>query len=565
MVDDEIGKYLQETAEKLNMMLNTHKIAFLTGGPGVGKSSIVHRLKKLLNTKITCCAPTHLAAENIGGKTIYSAFSLDYKKIKKDWKTAKKRHSDEADAIQEFITVTFKGFDFNRDKYFMKMSFNTVIVDEISMIPLEIFIVISTICYKYDIFLLVCGDFFQLPPVNEEHLFISNYWKAKITKDNTIYLNKNIRNENKEFNDFLRQMRTNTITPEFFKYIARHQYYPKKIAEHTYVHLVGSNKLRRKKNNEILKTIQGKEHKYVLNITKMNQADVFKADEYIKSLNDARVNRKGILIRDMDLSTIRSVIDNGVQNEQEEELMEELLETRKFDYTLKLKEGCRVIFNQNDDYELRRFYNGKRGIFLGEEDGALKVQLLDKDDNEGEIIYVERVSKEIKSYGICLEQYPLVLSYALTVHKSQGMSIDRIVCYLSSYFEYGQFYVAVSRSCNVDGLLIELDKFRHITEQEFDGDVNANSTWFKYMVTQDMITEPTFTECMKELIKGEASPKLECIHWSTLNSIKSSIKDKSKTLPELWKQFDTSRLKVYHQLIESNPIVVDYYMSMEMN
>ncbi len=386
---------------------------FLTGGAGVGKSYLTNQIINeyiLAKRNVISLGSTGISAINIKGQTIHSFFifgiSSNFEELEINDRYAKSR-------LKELYKILSK--------------LELLIIDEISMVSADM---MDMILYRlrsgnFKGRLLVVGDFFQLPPVikkhSSNHLFDKNIYAFESSAWG--YLNfKNIeltevkRTNDIEFMNILNKIRIGYLDNQTLNYLY-------KLQEHIELKnpsvLFGTNQEASKLNNFMLSKLPQKEY----------------ALESIKSKKDKKLSDKKIK------SWINSL---------------------PIDDILILKEGAKVFFTTN---KWGSYHNGQRAIVEHIDDEHIIVS----DLKSGKLIKVERFEFEMTKTVIkqddikqevlySLKQFPLRLCYAITIHKSQGMSIDELVCNVDNIFAKSQFYVALSRATNPKKLKIEYHK-----------------------------------------------------------------------------------------------------------
>lgn len=369
---------------------------FLTGKAGTGKSTIVKQLIEVLgkSKKVICCAPTGIAAININGQTIHSLFSM---------KTT---------GVMDFENCSY----LKPIKRQVLEKADVIIVDEISMLRADILDGMHYTMKKsrleglHSKQIIFVGDLKQLPVVidkNTEALLFAagyndfNFNGSKIYESlnvKNIELDEIVRQSDKEFIDALNEIREGRKNPYFRKFIGTE---PKGII------LAPRNATVQKYNVEGIKNHEGKLYIY-------------------------KANYDGICTQN----------DFNLENE------------------LHLKSGCPVMYLVNgQNGSLLR--NGTLGTFYMI-DGELTIDVrgikypLEKHRvAKQEYVYDEKQDELVlKEVGSC-EQYPIKLAYALSIHKSQGLTFDEVTVDLSQpAFINAQNYVAFSRVTSPDGLTI---------------------------------------------------------------------------------------------------------------
>lgn len=400
---DEEGKKVVDLFEK------TSNNYFLTGNAGTGKSTLVNYFRTHTKKKVAVLAPTGLAAINVRGQTIHSFFHFPPRML-----------------TQETV---------HRIKYNSRLfkQLDTIVIDEASMIRADMLDAIDWFLRKHGkdknlpfggIQLILVGDLFQLPPVltySEMSVFSQLYtspyfFSAQAYQQSdfqTLKLTKIFRQHDEHFISVLNQIRYGDVSMEALEPINKRV--QKKASFFTTqipVTLATTNKVVQEINTSRLATINKDEH------------------------------------------TFTATIENEFP-QQEAYFPVEM--------DLKLKEGARVMFVKNGG----TWVNGSLGVVHKLE----KNQILVKMDVSNEVISVpleewEHVRYEYNETTETVEasvlgrlkQYPLRLAWAITVHKSQGMTFDTVkIDYSKSPFTHGQTYVALSRCRTLDGLTLTKD------------------------------------------------------------------------------------------------------------
>ena len=396
---------------------------FLTGGAGVGKTFLVNKIIEHYYKKkdIAKTALTGIAALHIKGQTIHKFAGTMICNHPDDLSTIIKKRAFEK--AQENIRHT-----------------DIIVIDEISMMSKNFFslldLVFKTATNKYDIpfggkQLILLGDFLQLPPVIKNKKENENPWAFESEAWDslnllTVNLREVKRQDDKTFSTVLNMVRAGMNDVKIAKYFLMSQKnkFPNDIKP---IKLMAVNKYVDKWNETCLGLIE-------------NQEEIYKCK--IDADDD---KKKAQLLRDCSAPEI-----------------------------LKLKKGCQVMLLKNCPNG--RYVNGSMGEYLGMdwEHGiyntytmetdyvpCLEIRLFDSD----RLVYVPRASWEllrtetiagekVQFIDASLEQYPVKLGYGITMHKSQGMSIDYLEVDARSVFAAGQFYVAVSRARTYSGLRV---------------------------------------------------------------------------------------------------------------
>lgn len=403
---------------------NTSRHIFLTGKAGTGKTTFLRYIKEHTHKNVAVAAPTGVAAINAGGVTLHSLFQLPFG----PFIPANNPGFSESKAADANSLI--KQLRLNSNKRQLIQELDLLIIDEVSMLRADMLDAIDSILRHVrrnhyvpygGLQVLFIGDLYQLPPVvqSEEWNILKPYYPspfffhAKVIEQAPplyIELKKIYRQNEQHFIDILNRIRNNRVEPQDLNDLNKRQ-------------LPNPNDL---PNNIITLTTHNK-----------------KAD----SINNAELNKLP-----GKLYTFEGVINN--------EFNENALPT---DRVLQLKEGAQVMFIRNDSGEDRKFFNGKLAtvsrishseIYLlpaGEQD-ELK---LEKETWEN-IRYTYNKEKdriEEEELGSFI-QYPIRLAWAITIHKSQGLTFERAVIDTGQAFAAGQVYVALSRCTSLQGLYL---------------------------------------------------------------------------------------------------------------
>ena len=402
----------------LDLLEKTKKNLFITGRAGTGKSTLLHLFKSTSRKKCVVLAPTGVAALNAGGQTIHSFFGFPAKFIAPE--DIKRRRDT---------------------RLYKKME--VLIIDEISMVRADMVDNIDRFLRMNrenmepfgGVQVVFFGDLFQLPPVvatQEEQRFFQTYYESQfffsakvfteqpINKNNLdetgfelegLELGKVYRQENRHFIRLLDAVRTNQIDYDDLDDLnARFQ--PNFNDKDYFITLSPRNVVVDEINNRELRNLTQTEFSFIAEVTGAFDPKQFPAE--------------------------------GV---------------------LKLKLGAQVMFIKND---LKREYvNGTIGKIVQLDFDKIVVQIEEK-DGELKNIEVEKQTWEILRYKLAIDetkietetigsykQYPLRLAWAMTIHKSQGKTFDKVIIDLTGgAFEHGQTYVALSRCRTLEGIVL---------------------------------------------------------------------------------------------------------------
>ncbi len=391
----------------------TNENIFLTGKAGTGKTTFLKYLKENSTKNIVVAAPTGVAAINAGGVTLHSLFQLPFHpflptKNNKEELLAKIRHNKQ------------------RQQLLRKMEL--LVIDEISMVRCDVMDAIDTILKHTrrnyhlpfgGVQLLCIGDLHQLPPVaqNQEWGILNEYYESPFFFDSLaikeqspllIELSKIYRQKEESFVTLLNKVRNNHMHADDFEDL----------------HLRYDPNFR-----------PGGDEKYITLTSHNKQADQINEQE-LNKLNKASFKYNAVV---------------------EDDFPENMYPV---DFELNLKEGAQVMFLKNDLIQ-KRYYNGKIGV----------IKTLTKDkiivNCDGFEIEVGKETWDNSRYTLnrgdgkleqetlgTFTQYPLRLAWAITIHKSQGLTFEKVMIDAGAAFSSGQVYVALSRCTSLAGIVL---------------------------------------------------------------------------------------------------------------
>lgn len=369
---------------------------FLTGSAGTGKTYLLNQYIDYLKERdieLAITAPTGIAASHINGVTIHSFFGIGIRDRFDDY----------------FIdSLMQKEYLFNRFK-----KLQVLIIDEISMVSPEIFIVMDKILRNFKnlhepfggVQIVLSGDFFQLPPVNKNVSSIKFAWQTEAWKEadlKSCYLTEKFRQSDEALINILDEIRRGEISEE---------------------------------SMEIFRTCYKKELKADFKVTKL----------YTHNRDVDRINQQELAILPGQHMFFQA------RNKGAKKDIEKIFNSSLVSEELILKKKALVIFIKNN-YEAG-YINGTLGeiVDFDKTSGLPVVKIFSgkKIIAEHDDWKLENAKGEVKAV---VSQIPLRLAWALTIHKSQGMTLDAAEIDLSQTFETGQGYVALSRIKSIDGL-----------------------------------------------------------------------------------------------------------------
>ena len=392
----------------------TDRNLFITGKAGTGKTTFLHKIKNESLKRMVIVAPTGVAAINAKGVTIHSFFQMPFGPI-----------------LPNQIANNNQQRKFSKTKIDIIKSLDLIVIDEISMVRADLLDGIDQVLRRYknrnQVFggaqILMIGDLQQLAPVvkpNEWSLLRNHYetmyfFSSKAYKEAnviSIELKHIYRQKNEDFITILNEIRNDNLTQTSEKI------------------------LNRRYNPDFSPT---KEEGYITLTTHNRRAN---------AINEAELNKLKNSSYFFEAEVSGKFNENSYPN----------------DARLELKIGAQVMFIKNDSSPEKRYFNGKIGVItdISRENVTVKCP------NETEEIVTEfelwdnvnysinEETKEIKEDIIgSFKQIPLRLAWAITIHKSQGLTFDKAIIDAEASFAHGQTYVALSRCSSLEGLVLK--------------------------------------------------------------------------------------------------------------
>ena len=390
----------------------TNKNIFLTGKAGTGKTTFLHQLRKTSLKRLAVVAPTGVAAINAGGVTINSFFQLAFGPYIPG-STTKSEHKR-----------------FSKEKINLIKSLDLLVIDEISMVRADTLDHIDEVLRRFKdhkkpfggVQLLMIGDLHQLSPVVKDedwtilkshypNLFFFSSKALTATEPVSIELKHIYRQVDSNFIDLLNSVRQNQINENVLKKLNQ-RYIPdfNPGDEEGYITLTTHNKSAQEINEGKLKELAGQMYKF-----------------------------HAIIQDDFPEYSYPTVAE------------------------LELKKGAQVMFVKNDSSRERLFFNGKIGVITSISEEQILVKCTD-DLSEIEVsplvwtnikYELDTETKELKEKIIgTFTQFPLKLAWAITIHKSQGLTFEKAVIDANLAFAHGQVYVALSRCKSFEGMVL---------------------------------------------------------------------------------------------------------------
>ncbi len=406
----------------------TNKNIFLTGKAGTGKTTLLHHIVKNTYKKCMVAAPTGIAAINAKGVTLHSLFQLPFGSFIPVIQSTKTVNENSKFSDPNSLIKNLQMFDAKR-KLLREMEL--LIIDEVSMLRADLLDAIDFVLRHVrrknhlpfgGVQVLFIGDLLQLPPVvkDDEWEQLKNYYNsiyffdAKVLQQNKpvyIELDKIYRQADETFINLLNHLRNNEMVDKDYALLNKY-FKPNFIANpnDNYIFLTTHNYKATELNKNFLNRLTNKSF-------------------FFEAKIEGDFNEYGYPI----------------------------------EKTLELKKGSQVMFVKNDQSGQQRFFNGKIGIVSDLSNEKIEVEFSDT----GNKIIVEHYKWENVKYKLnatsneideniagTFSHYPIKLAWAITVHKSQGLTFDKAIIDIGKAFAPGQVYVALSRLRSLDGLVL---------------------------------------------------------------------------------------------------------------
>ncbi|TMM32399.1 helicase [Polaribacter aestuariivivens] len=397
----------------INFIEKTDRNLFITGKAGTGKTTFLHQIKKESLKRMVIVAPTGVAAINAKGVTIHSFFQMPFGPILPNQSPNNQQRR------------------FSKTKIDIIKSLDLVIIDEISMVRADLLDGIDQVMRRYKnrnkVFggaqILMIGDLQQLAPVvrpNEWSLLQNHYetvyfFSSKAFQEAnvvSIELKHIYRQKNEDFITILNEIRNDNLSSTSAK-ILNERYNP------TFS--------------------PSKEEGYITLTTHNNRANLINNSELNKITNKSRF---------FEAEISGKFSENSYPNAAK----------------LELKVGAQVMFIKNDSSQEKRYFNGKIGIITDISKTSVTVQcgnevdeIVTEKETWSNINYsINEETKEIKEDLVgAFSQIPLRLAWAITIHKSQGLTFEKAIIDAEASFAHGQTYVALSRCTSLEGLVLK--------------------------------------------------------------------------------------------------------------
>jgi len=394
----------------LDFLKSTNQSIFLTGKAGTGKTTLLRHIRETTRKNYAVVAPTAVAAINAGGVTLHSFFQIPFGPIIPKQPGEPIKYSSEKIKLLKCLEL--------------------LIIDEISMVRADVLDFIDAALKNVKssqlpfggVQVLMIGDLYQLSPIAHDawHILKAYYespyfFDSLVIRSNsltTFQLDKVYRQSDPTFLEILNGIRENNLSNDLLIELnKRNEVNPDEIQKEEYITLTTHNNLVTQINQEYLEKLDGALHQFSAKITGDFPKDAYPVDE-----------------------------------------------------VLELRVGARVMFLKNDSSGKKLYYNGKSAVITGIGSDGIKVKF---NDDHSELT-VEREEWQNIKYNLnatdnkiteintgSFSQYPFKLAWAITVHKSQGLTFDKAIVDVSSSFTHGQAYVALSRCKSLEGLILK--------------------------------------------------------------------------------------------------------------
>ena len=502
----------------LQFINQTNKSIFLTGKAGTGKTTLLKEIIRSTHKNTVVVAPTGIAALNAGGVTIHSMFQLPFG----GFIPANNVEVQFSDSLKfETKDTLRRHFRMSALKRHVIQNMELLIIDEVSMLRSDLMdaidFMLQSVRKKRTPFggvqVLFIGDLLQLPPVirDEEWRTLRQYYKGKfffhshVIQNNPplyIELSKIFRQSDETFIELLNNLRNNKITSENISFL--NQYVQPNFdlkANKGYITLTTHNAKADTINLQSINDLNGNATKYQAKITGDFPEKIFPLEE-----------------------------------------------------TLELKIGAQIMFIKNDLSAEKNYFNGKMGfvksisaeeiwIHFPEENKSIEVERYEWQNIR---YFVNENTKEIEEEVLgSFVHYPIKLAWAITVHKSQGLTFDKAALDVSQVFAPGQAYVALSRLRSLNGLVL-------LTPLRMNGISNDDDV-------MDYASNKASTETLELELKNETKEFIHSylknsFHWVDLaqewRNHKFSYLDSDKSIKSKHSKWATQQMEFCELLLD---------------
>lgn len=500
-----------------NFIENTDTSLFLTGKAGTGKTTFLRELKDKCRKRMVVLAPTGIAAINAGGVTIHSFFQLPFSPFVPE--TSFKSNN-----------AQYK-FQYRKEHIKIIRSLDLIVIDEISMVRADLLDAVDNVLRKFrdrnrpfgGVQLLMIGDLQQLPPVVKEedwnmlreyydnmYFFSSNALKK--IQYFIIELKKVYRQSDIEFIEILNRIRENRCDYSTIETLNKRfipDFKPEK--EKGYIRLTTHNHSAQEINNAELEKISSREYSYKASVTGNFPQFSYPADE-----------------------------------------------------TLTLKRGAQIMFLKNGESEGIRFYNGMLGkvvdlgtnrIIVESNDTHERFEVKQEEWTNAKYAIDEKTKEIVEEIEGTFRQYPLKLAWAITIHKSQGLTFEHAIIDAAAAFAHGQTYVALSRCKTLEGLVLSsrLSSNAIITDTTVNNYLTAARQQSPNNTTLETLKRNYYINLLRELFD------FRHIEYSLKRVCRILDEHLYKTYPRLLSEFKETEKLISENIIKFSVIFEGQY------
>lgn len=511
--DNNISKFVTK------FINGTNQVVFLTGKAGTGKTTLLRQIVETTHKKTIIAAPTGIAAINAGGVTLHSLFHLPFGSFIPD-----NQIPTNGDLSFQLTTPNslIRNLKMNSQKKALIREIELLIIDEVSMLRADLLDAIDTIL-RYvrrnsnpfgGLQILFIGDLWQLPPVvkNQEWNILKNYYSnifffnaTPFKQVDLLYLEleKIYRQTDSDFIELLNKFRLNKVNQADIETLNKQYKNQFNLLDNEgYIYLTTHNHKADKINKQALEKLPGKSFSFNAHI-------------------------------DGEFSEYSFPVD----------------------LALELKEGAQVMFIKNDYSGNSAYFNGKIGkidtltnesIIVSFKDGSPDAEV-EKYTWENKKFALNQESKEIEERIVgTFSHYPIKLAWAITIHKSQGLTFEKAMIDISQAFAAGQTYVALSRLTSLKGLVLAAPV--QWSGPEIDKDLSA----FAQSKTSLKDANNVYETASKKYVNNRVS---EAFNFNKLTTelrehIDTYTKDAKKSTKQKYLDWAQNILKTTQALVE---------------